>query len=85
MSKQVLRNGTAIGALITEAQNTESKKDFIHKLGISQKECSETIYWLNLLLKGRVINTTQFQSISKDTEELLKMLRSSIMTAKKNL
>ncbi len=44
LSKQILRSGTAIGALITEAQNAESKKDFIHKLGISQKECSETIY-----------------------------------------
>jgi len=85
LSKQILRSGTAIGALITEAQNAESKKDFIHKLGISQKECSETIYWLNVLLKGKYINTKQFQSISNDTEELLKMLRSSIMTAKKSL
>ena len=85
LSKQILRSGTAIGALITEAQNAESKKDFIHKLGISQKECSETIYWLNVLQKGIYINKEQFQSLLKDTEELLKMLRSSILTAKKNL
>ena len=44
MSKQLLRSGTAIGALITEAQNAESKKDFIHKLGIAQKECAESIF-----------------------------------------
>lgn len=48
LSKQVLRSGTAIGALIREAQNAESKADFIHKLGIAQKECDETIYWLEL-------------------------------------
>ena len=85
ISKQILRSGTAIGALITEAQNAESKKDFVHKLGISQKECSETIYWLHVLLKANYINSLQFQSILGNTEELLKMLRSSIMTAKRNL
>ena len=85
LSKQILRSGTAIGALISEAQNAESKKDFIHKLGISQKECSETIYWLHVLLNGQYLSRSQFQSILNDTEELLKMLRSSIMTAKKNL
>ena len=85
ISKQLLRSGTAIGALITEAQNAESKKDFIHKLGISQKECAETIYWLNVLLSAKYINKTEFESILNDTEELLKMLRSSIMTAKRNL
>lgn len=44
LSKQLLRSGTSIGALVREAQNAESKNDFIHKLGISQKECDETIY-----------------------------------------
>lgn len=48
LSKQLLRSGTAIGALIREAQNAESKVDFIHKLSIAQKECDETIYWLDL-------------------------------------
>jgi len=46
LSKQLLRSGTAVGALVREAQNAESKADFIHKLGIAQKECDETIYWL---------------------------------------
>ncbi len=85
ISKQLLRSGTAIGALITEAQNAESKKDFIHKLGIAQKECAESIYWLNILLHSKCINENQFGSVLHDTEELLKMLRSSILTAKKNL
>ncbi len=48
LSKQLLRSGTAVGALVREAQNAESTKDFIHKLAIAQKECDETIYWLEL-------------------------------------
>lgn len=60
LSKQLLRSGTAIGALIREAQNAESKADFIHKLGIAQKECDETIYWLELL---KEINYLQTQRI----------------------
>lgn len=44
LSKQLLKSGTAVGAMIREAQNAESKNDFIHKLAIAQKECDETIY-----------------------------------------
>ena len=49
MSKQFMRSGTAIGALVREAQNAESKADFIHKLAIAQKECDETMYWIQLM------------------------------------
>lgn len=49
MSKQLLRSGTSVGANIREAQNAESDADFIHKLGIAQKECDESLYWLELL------------------------------------
>lgn len=51
LGKQVLRSGTAIGALVREAQNAESKADFIHKLGVAQKENDETLYWLELLFE----------------------------------
>ena len=47
LSKQILKSGTSVGAMIREAQNAESTNDFIHKLAIAQKECDETIYWLN--------------------------------------
>ena len=56
LSKQLLRSGTAVGALVREAQNAESTKDFIHKLAIAQKECDETIYWLELLKETEYIN-----------------------------
>lgn len=49
LSKQLLRNGTAIGALVREAEHAESKLDFIHKLAIAQKEANESDYWLKLL------------------------------------
>jgi len=85
LSKQLLRSGTAIGALVREAQNAESTKDFIHKLGIAQKECDETIYWLELLKETEYINDKEFESINNEANELLKMLRSAIITSKKNL
>jgi|SRR6185312_6290967 len=85
LSKQLLRSGTAIGALVRESKNAESKADFIHKLAIAQKECDETIYWLELLGATRIISSAEYDSISSGALELLKMLRSSIITAKKNL
>ena len=60
LSKQLLRSGTAIGALVRESKNAESKPDFIHKLGIAQKECDETMYWLELLKENKFIPKTQF-------------------------
>ncbi len=85
LSKQLLRSGTAVGALIREAQNAESKADFIHKLGIAQKECDESIYWLELLKETDFINQAEFESISGNAIELLKILKSSIITVKQNL
>jgi four helix bundle protein len=82
MSKQLLRSGTAIGALVREAGNAESRADFIHKLGISQKECDETIYWLELLKEADYITHTEFNNLSQQATELLKIIRSSILTAK---
>lgn len=84
LSKQLLRSGTAVGALIREAQNAESKADFIHKLGIAQKECDETLYWIELLKETEFITKSEFESLSFDCTELLKMIRSSIITSKKN-
>ena len=83
MSKQLLRSGTSIGALIREAQNAESDKDFIHKLGISQKECDESLYWMELLKETDYLTLLEFESINLEGVELIKMLKSSIVTSKK--
>lgn len=84
MSKQLLRSGTAIGALIREAEFAESKKDFIHKLHISLKEANETDYWLTLLHESDYINDMAFQSIQADCTELIKLLTSIIKSSKCN-
>lgn len=85
LSKQLLRSGTAIGALVRESQNAESPADFIHKLSIAQKECDETIYWLELLQATDYINETEFQSIHSDAVSLLKITRSIIVTMKQRI
>lgn len=83
LSKQFLRSGTSIGANIREAQNAESKADFIHKFGIAQKECDESLYWLELLHHTGYLEQNEFESVSLQCHELLRLLRSSILTAKK--
>jgi four helix bundle protein len=85
LSKQLLRSGTAVGALIRGAQNGESKADFIHKLSIAQKECDESIYWIELLRETNYINEKEFESIYSEANSLLKMIRSAIITTKKNI
>lgn len=84
LSKQLLRSGTAIGALIREAEHGESKPDFIHKMAIAQKEANETAYWIELLFQSNYLDETKYQSIFKDCEEIRKMLASIILTSKKN-
>ncbi|MHC0439119.1 four helix bundle protein [Flavobacterium sp. 3-210] len=85
LSKQLLRSGTAIGALTRESEQAESKKDFIHKLAIAQKEANETDYWLELLFKSNYLNDIQFQSIKSDIVEINKILASIIITSKQKL
>jgi len=85
MSKQLLRAGTNPGAMIREAQNAETGKDFIHKLAIGQKEMGGTQYWLELLNATNYLKDSEFDSIYDDTEEIMKMLTSSIKTKKKNM
>ena len=85
LSKQLLRSGTAIGALVREAQNAESKADFIHKLGIAQKETDEALYWLELLKETGFLDEQEFLSVSLQATELLKIIRSSILTSKNNI
>jgi four helix bundle protein len=85
LSKQILRSGTSPGANIREAQNAESGNDFVHKLGIAQKEAAETAYWLELLHVTGFLSATEYTSIQSDCDELEKMLRSAILTKKKNM
>lgn len=83
MSKQLLRSGTAIGALYREAEHGESRADFIHKLAIAQKEANETCYWIDLLAATDYLEKAEYESIKQDAEELLKLLTAIITTTKR--
>lgn len=85
MSKQLLRSGTSVGAMVREAQNAESKNDFIHKLAIAQKECDESLYWLELIHASGFLNEEMFNKCYDHSGELLKILKSVILTTKPNL
>lgn len=85
LAKQILRSGTSIGANHREAVYAETDMDFVHKLAISQKECNETIYWLELLYETKYINKEQFDSLYIDAEEIMKMLTASILTVKRRI
>ena len=84
LSKQLLRSGTAVGALVREAEQAESKADFIHKMAIAQKEINESDYWIELLFQSGYLDENQYKSIISEVIELKKLLASIIITTKKN-
>ena len=81
MSKQVLRSGTSIGANISEAIYGSSRKDFVAKLCIAEKESAETLYWLELLHSCDYIPDQLYRSLHKDCRELTAMLAASIKSS----
>ena len=82
LSKQVLRSGTSIGALVSEAEYAQSQADFINKMHVALKEANETTYWLMILKDSDYIDEKTFSSIHKDCEELIRLLISIIVKAK---
>jgi four helix bundle protein len=82
LSRQLLRSGTAIGALIREAKYAQSKPDLLHKLSIALKEANETKYWLELLRQSDYLDERSYQSIEPEIEELLRLLIASTKTLK---
>lgn len=80
LSKQVLRSGTSIGANLAEAQCAMSKKDFVAKIYIALKECSETQYWLGLLKDAEFITGLEFDSLYTDCNEITKILMATTKT-----
>jgi four helix bundle protein len=81
-SDQIQRSGTSIGANYSEACDAESKADFIHKLGIAQKEANETIYWLKVLYGSELITQTQYDDLLNDARELYRIIAASLKTLK---
>jgi four helix bundle protein len=85
MSKQLLRSGTSVGAMVREAEHAETKPDFTHKMAIAQKEINETLYWLELLSETNYLTKEQFESINADAEELIKLITAILKSTKANL
>ena len=80
---QVDRSASSIGALYSEAVFAESEADYIHKLGIAQKEANETIYWLKLIHRCGYIENEEFQDMIADVEELIRIITAIIVTLKR--
>jgi len=85
LSKQLVRCGTSVGAMMREAEHAETKRDFIHKMGIAQKEINEAIYWLELLKETDYLTKEQFENMHSDAIELIKLITAIIKSAKSNL
>ena len=82
LSKQLLRSGTSIGANVAEANQAQSRADFISKLSIALKETVETEYWLNLLRDSDILTQSQADSLMEDCLELKKILVAVVKTTK---
>ena len=85
LSKQVLRSGTSVGAMIMEAEHAQSKADFLNKMNVALKEINETEYWLMLLKDSGYLSETEYESINKDCVELIRLLISTVKTLKASL
>lgn len=85
LSKQLLRSGTSVGAMVREAEHAETKNDFKHKMGIAQKEINETIYWLELLKETDYLTNDQYESINNDAVEIIKLITAILKSTKANI
>lgn len=85
LSKQLLRSGTSVGAMVREAEHSESKPDFVHKMAIAQKEINESLYWRELLYATDYLSLDLFNSLNNDAVEIIKLITSSIKTAKSTI
>lgn len=82
LSKQVLKSGTSIGANVREAQQAQSKRDFLAKISIALKEAEETVYWLELLRATDFLPAGQFSAVYRDACELKRMLTAIVKTTR---
>ncbi|MBO7052720.1 MAG: four helix bundle protein [Prevotella sp.] len=84
LSKQMLRSGTSIGAMMREAKFAQSRADFVNKTSIALKEANETIYWIELLHDSEYIDDKTFKSIHQEANEIISILASIVKTTKEN-
>lgn len=85
LSKQLLRSGTAVGALVRESEHAQSRANFISKLSIALKEANEAEYWILLLYRTDYISKLEFESIVRDCREIVRMLIAIVRTSKQSI
>ena len=85
LSKQLLRSGTSIGANLAEARHAASRKDFLAKCKISLKECSETLFWIELLERSDLLSRDQAKPLASDCNDIRRLLAASCKTLERNL
>ena len=85
LADQILRSGTSIGANLAEARHAASRKDFLAKCKISLKECSETLFWIELLERSVLLAPAQAKSLSVDCNDIRRILSASCKTLERNL
>ncbi len=83
IGKQYLRAACSIGANIEEAQGGESRADFVHKLGIAQKEARESLFWLRLLADSGIVSKPKLRPLIGETEELVSVITAIVVSTKK--
>ena len=82
IARQLVRSGTSPAPIYGEARGAESRKDFIHKLGVVLKELNETIVWLNILSGSGLLNTEELHRCTRECDELARIIVQSLKTAK---
>ena len=85
LSKQLLRSGTSIGAMVRESKFAQSKLDFINKISIGLKEANETLYWLEILHDSEYIDNNNFDALHEKCSEIISIMVSIIKTTKLSL
>jgi four helix bundle protein len=82
LGNQYLRSACSVGANVEEAQAGESRADFIHKLGIAQKEARESLYWLRLLSESAIVTKRQLEPLRQETKEIIAIITSILVKCK---
>jgi four helix bundle protein len=83
LGRQYFRSETSIGANLVEAQSGESRRDFLHKCSIAQKEARESKYWLTLLHKSNTVSPARLLPLLDETNQLIAILARIILNTKK--
>jgi four helix bundle protein len=82
LGKQYLKSASSIGANVEEAQSAESRADFVHKMGVAQKEARESLYWLRLLAESGVVPKTRIAPLMRETDEIIAIITAIIVSTK---